>query len=167
VENVFIALGSNLGERLEHLRAGIAMLEEHPEIWVMQKSRIVETEPFGVTNAQGAFLNAAAKLETNLTANDLLEVMLEIERARGRERIERWGARTLDLDILLYGNEIISQPNLEIPHPRMLERAFVLAPLLDIAPNLEIPGTELRVHQALERLNLEGIWATSLTFRRD
>jgi 2-amino-4-hydroxy-6-hydroxymethyldihydropteridine diphosphokinase len=83
--------------------------------------------------------------------------MLEIEKSQGRERRERWGARTLDLDILIYGKEIISEPNLEIPHPRILERAFVLAPLADIAPNLEIPGSNLTAIQALERLEALGI----------
>jgi 2-amino-4-hydroxy-6-hydroxymethyldihydropteridine diphosphokinase len=164
VKTVFIALGSNLGDRLEHLRTGLSMLEQHPNIQVQAKSRVFETEPFGVTSAQGAYLNAAAKLETTLSASDLLQVMLEIEKSQGRERLERWGARTLDLDILMYDSEIILEPNLEIPHPRMLERAFVLAPLADIAPNLEIPGTELRIAQALERLNLNGIWATGLKF---
>jgi 2-amino-4-hydroxy-6-hydroxymethyldihydropteridine diphosphokinase len=164
VKTVFIALGSNLDDRLEHLRAGIKLLEQHPEIRVIQKSRVYETEPFGVTNIQDAYLNAAARLEVNLSASDLLQVMLEIERTQGRERFERWGARTLDLDILLYGLEIISEPNLEIPHPRMLERAFVLAPLLDIAPNLEIPGTNLTVRQALEKLDGSGILPTNLEF---
>jgi 2-amino-4-hydroxy-6-hydroxymethyldihydropteridine diphosphokinase len=164
VNNVFIALGSNLGNRLEHLRAGIAMLEQHPKIQGIQKSRVFETEPFGVTNIQDAYLNAAAQLETSLSAHELLNVMLEIEKSRGRERHERWGARTLDLDLLFYGTEIISEPNLEVPHPRMLERAFVLAPLLDIAPNLEIPGRATTVQQALEKLGSDGIWATMLEF---
>jgi 2-amino-4-hydroxy-6-hydroxymethyldihydropteridine diphosphokinase len=164
VKNVFIALGSNLADRLEHLQTGIVMLKRHPEILVQARSRVFETEPFGVTSAQGAYLNAAAKLETSLSAHDLLHVMLEIELSRGRERLERWGARTLDLDILIYGTEMISETNLEIPHPRMLERAFVLAPLADIAPDLEIPGLAFTVRQALERLNSQGIWATELQF---
>ncbi len=140
------------------------MLEQHRQIRVLQKSRVFETQPFGVTSAQGAYLNAAAKLETDLSASDLLQVMLEVERAQGRERTERWGARTLDLDILIYGSEIISKPNLEIPHPRMLERAFVLAPLADIASNLEVPGQAITVGQAFEKLKLDGIWATALGF---
>lgn len=164
MKTVFIALGSNLGDRLEQLRAGIKLLERHPEIGVRAKSRIFETEPFGVTNAQGAYLNAAAKLETSLSAHELLNIMLEVERTKGRERKERWGARTLDLDILLYGSEIISEPNLEIPHPRMLERSFVLAPLADIAANLEIPGRATSVQQAFEKLGSDGIWATTLAF---
>ncbi len=140
------------------------MLEQHPEVSVRAKSRIFETEPFGVTSHQNTYLNAAVELETGLSASDLLKVMLKIELSRGRERTERWGARTLDLDILIYGAHIISASNLEVPHPRMLERAFVLAPMLDLAPTLEIPGTQLTVRQALERLNLEGIWATELEF---
>jgi 2-amino-4-hydroxy-6-hydroxymethyldihydropteridine diphosphokinase len=165
VNQVYIALGSNLGDRLEHLRAGIARLERHPEIRVLQKSRVYETEPFGVTGNQGAYLNAAAELETRLAAHELLTVMLEIEKTQGRERHERWGARTLDLDILLYGSEIISEPNLEIPHPRMLERAFVLVPLLDIiAPNLEIPGRASTVGQALGHVDAGGIAPTDLEF---
>ncbi len=164
MNHVFIALGSNLGDRLEHLRAGIKALERHQDIWVTHKSRVFETEPFGVNAVQDAYLNAATKLETSLPAHELLQVMLEIEKSQGRERIERWSARTLDLDILIYGSEIISQPNLEIPHPRMLERAFVLAPLADIAPDLEIPGTEFTVQKALEHLNLAGVWATKFEF---
>lgn len=164
MKTVFIALGSNLGDRLEQLRAGIKLLERHPEIGVRAKSRIFETEPFGVNSAQGAYLNAAAKLETSLSAHELLNIMLEVERTKGRERKERWGARTLDLDILLYGSEIISEPNLEIPHPRMLERSFVLAPLADIAANLEIPGRATSVQQAFEKLGSDGIWATTLAF---
>jgi 2-amino-4-hydroxy-6-hydroxymethyldihydropteridine diphosphokinase len=164
VKTVFIALGSNLGDRLEHLRAGISLLEQHLEIMVGTKSRIFETEPFGVTSAQDAYLNAAAKLETSLSASGLLQIMLEVERAQGRERQERWGARTLDLDILLYGTQIISEPHLEIPHPRMLDRAFVLAPLADIAPNLEIPGQAIRVGQALEKLDISGIAPTDFNF---
>jgi 2-amino-4-hydroxy-6-hydroxymethyldihydropteridine diphosphokinase len=162
VKNVFIALGSNLGDRLEHLRTGILMLKAHRNIDVLQKSRVFETEPFGVTSTQGAYLNAAAELETKLSASDLLHVMLEIERSRGRERFERWGARTLDLDILIYGQEINAEPELQIPHPRMLERAFVLLPLADIAPNLEIPGTGFKVCQALEKLSSDGVLATAL-----
>jgi 2-amino-4-hydroxy-6-hydroxymethyldihydropteridine diphosphokinase len=162
VKNVFIALGSNLGDRLEHLRTGILMLKAHRNIDVLQKSRVFETEPFGVTSDQGAYLNAAAELETKLSASDLLHVMLEIERSRGRERFERWGARTLDLDILIYGQEINAEPELQIPHPRMLERAFVLLPLADIAPNLEIPGTGFKVCQALEKLSSDGVLATAL-----
>jgi 2-amino-4-hydroxy-6-hydroxymethyldihydropteridine diphosphokinase len=164
VKTVFIALGSNLGDRLEHLRAGIKWLEQHPDIGIRAKSRVYETEPFGVTNIQGAYLNAAAELETSLSAHELLNIMLEVERSQGRERLERWGARTLDLDILLYGTDIISEPNLEIPHPRMLERSFVLAPLADIVPNIEIPGRAITVGLALEKLGSEGIWATNLEF---
>jgi 2-amino-4-hydroxy-6-hydroxymethyldihydropteridine diphosphokinase len=162
VKTVFIALGSNLGERFEHLRVGIKRLERHHDIQVLQRSRVFETEPFGVIDVQNAYLNAAVKIETRLSPHDLLQVMLEIERIQGRERFERWGARTLDLDILLYSNETISEPTLEIPHPRMLERAFVMAPLADIAPNLEIPGTTLTVRQALERVGVAGVWATEL-----
>ena len=163
MKNVFIALGSNLGDRLEHLRAGIKLLDQHPNIQVVATSRIVETEPFGVTGNQGAYLNAAAELETSLSARELLTLMLEIEKSQGRERHERWGARTLDLDLLLYGSQTILEPNLEVPHPRMLERAFVLAPMVDIASNLEIPGTEVTVRQALEKLNLDAFGRHNLS----
>lgn len=161
---VFIALGSNLGQRFEHLKVGLQSLEDCNHIRILAKSRVFETEPFGVNSAQGAYLNAVAQLETSLPAQDLLALMLKIEQSRGRERTERWGARTLDLDILLFGSSIISEPFLEIPHPRMLERAFVLAPLADIAPNLKIPGAGLTVVQALERLDLVGIWTTEFEF---
>lgn len=159
----FIAFGSNLGGRLEHLREGRKELEARAGV-VSGESRIFETEPVGGPDHQGAYLNAVVRLETGLPAHDLLRVLLEIEKLRGRERQERWGPRTLDLDLLLYSLEIIIEPELTVPHPRLHERAFVLEPLCDLAPNLEIPGVGRTVNDLLSRLDSSDVWATSFTF---
>ena len=164
-----IALGSNLGDRLEHLQAG-AQLLEHPEIRAYQgirisgKSRIFETEPVGGPDNQGAYLNAVVRLESRFSARDLLNILLEIELMRGRVRSERWGPRTLDLDLLIHGLEVIHEPGLIVPHPRLHERAFVLEPLADLAPNLEIPGLGTTVQDLRARVGSEGVWPTELEF---
>ena len=107
----------------------------------MKASRLYRTPAWGKTD-QPAFVNAAAVLETELDARALLDAMLGIERDHGRERLDgqRWGARTLDLDLLLYGDEVIDEPGLHVPHPHLHERAFALVPLVEIAPDLVIPG---------------------------
>jgi 2-amino-4-hydroxy-6-hydroxymethyldihydropteridine diphosphokinase len=159
----FIAFGSNLGDRLGHLHAGRLGLEAHAGI-VISKSRVFETDPVGGPDNQGAYLNAVVELETELEAHDLLRVLLEIERSRGRERRERWGPRTLDLDVLLYGDQIIQTPDLTVPHPRLHERAFVLEPLGDLVPDLEIPGLERTVNGLRSSVGSAGVWATDLEF---
>jgi 2-amino-4-hydroxy-6-hydroxymethyldihydropteridine diphosphokinase len=158
----FIAIGSNLGERLEHLRAAVNALEALPKTQVIGKSRIYETEPVGGPDNQGAYLNAVVQLETRLKPRELLEALLEIERSRGRVRTARWGPRTLDLDVLLYGPRIIHQDHLTVPHPRLHERAFVLEPLHDLAPDLEIPGLGVTVAELRERVDRSGVWASAL-----
>jgi 2-amino-4-hydroxy-6-hydroxymethyldihydropteridine diphosphokinase len=136
-----IGLGSNLGDRAAHLdaaRRGLADLGT-----VVAVSPIYETAPVGGPD-QGPYLNAVVVLDTDLPARRLLEACLAIEGAAGRERRERWGPRTLDLDLLLYGSETIDEPGLVVPHPRMRERRFVLAPLLDVWPDAALPdGTQL------------------------
>jgi 2-amino-4-hydroxy-6-hydroxymethyldihydropteridine diphosphokinase len=165
----YIALGSNLGNRLEHLRNG-AQLLEHPEIGAHQgiritgKSRIFETEPVGGPDHQGAYLNAVVRLESRFSARDLLNILLEVEHQRGRVRSERWGPRTLDLDLLIHGLERIDEPGLIVPHPRLHERAFVLEPLADLAADLEVPGLRLMVKSLQARVGSEGVWATALKF---
>ncbi len=130
----YVGLGSNLGDREANLRGALGMLEARGEITVVKVSSFLETEPVGGPPGQGMFLNAAAELETTLTPRELLRACQDVERALGRERGVRWGPRTMDVDILLYGEEVIQEPDLVIPHPRMHEREFVLAPLADIAP---------------------------------
>ena len=160
----YIALGSNLGDRLEHLQIGTQLLEDYPSIRITGKSRIFETEPVGGPDNQGAYLNAVLRLESRLSARDLLNILLETELQRGRVRSERWGPRTLDLDLLIHGFEVIDEPGLIVPHPRLHERAFVLEPLADLAPDLEIPGLGLTVKSLQARVGSEGVWATRLEF---
>ncbi len=130
----YVGLGSNLGDREVAIRRAAEL------IGAMRLSPIVETEPWGYTD-QPQFLNAAAEVETPLGARAFLDQLLDVERRLGRERIgRRWGPRTIDLDLLLFGDERISEPGLEVPHPLLLERLFVLEPLATLIPDREIPG---------------------------
>lgn len=137
MERCFVGLGSNLNEPVEQLRRAILALAELPEI------QLVTTSPFYSNRALSAgqpdYVNAVAELATDLEPETLLVRLQQVEQAQGRQRAEHWGARTLDLDLLLYGNRCIVTPRLELPHPRMLERTFVLRPLADIAPSLILP----------------------------
>ena len=130
----FVGVGANLGDREATIREALAALPD-----VVAVSELRETEPVGVVD-QPAFLNGAIALETDLSPRELLDALLEIERGLGRERHERWGPRTIDLDLLLYGGELIDEPGLTVPHPRLHERRFALEPLLDLDPELSIPG---------------------------
>jgi len=145
-ERVFIGLGSNLGDRQATLREALTRLDAVDGIAVVAVSSFRETDPVGKVD-QPRFVNAAAALETSLAPRELLDRLLEVERALGRDRTkeERWGPRTLDLDLLLYGGETIDEPGLEVPHPRLAERAFVLEPLVELDPGLRLPdGRALR-----------------------
>ena len=142
----YVGLGSNLGEREATLREALARLGEVEGIEVVAVSSFRETDPVGVVD-QPRFVNAAAALETVLGPRELLERLLEVERGLGRDRSreERWGPRTIDLDLLLYGEETVAEVGLEVPHPRLAERAFVLDPLLELDPGLRLPdGRPLR-----------------------
>lgn len=130
----YVGLGSNLGDREATIRRAAEL------IGAVRLSRLVETEPWGYEN-QPMFVNAVAELETGLTARQLLDHLLDVERRLGRERIgRRWGPRTIDLDLLLYGDEVIDEPGLVVPHPHLLERRFVLEPLAELIPGRKIPG---------------------------
>src|SRR5262245_16127717 len=118
----YIALGSNLGDRQGYLDRALQALQEHPGIIVTQVSSAHETAPVGGPPGQGPYLNAAAELQTDLGPAELLDVLLEVERQLGRVRAERFGPRTIDLDLLLYGDLIHEDPRLTVPHPRMAER---------------------------------------------
>ena len=159
---VAIALGSNLGDRLEHLRAGLAGLERLGPIVAV--SRVHETEPVGGPE-QGRFLNAVAVVDTSVVPLDVLALLLEIERSRGRERTVRWGPRTLDLDLIAYEGERLSLPTLEVPHPWAHERGFVLAPLAEVWPDVELADGStaeeaLRVVGSSGVKPWEGSWRT-------
>jgi 2-amino-4-hydroxy-6-hydroxymethyldihydropteridine diphosphokinase len=128
----YVGLGSNLGDRAAHLLLGLSALSRLPETRLLRLSPVYETDPVGPP--QPPYLNMVAELETELSPKGLLAEMLRIEKALGRERRERWGPRTLDLDLLLYGDLVLEEEGLSVPHPRLHERAFVLVPLLDLLP---------------------------------
>lgn len=137
----FVGLGSNLGDREATLRAAVGRLRRLSGIEVRGASGFRDTEPVGYLQ-QPRFLNGVVELETDLTARALLGVLLELERAFGRDRSAGppQGPRTLDLDLLLYGDETIDEPLLKVPHPRLHERRFVLEPLAELDPGLDVPG---------------------------
>ena len=136
----FVGLGANLGDRERTLHAAVDALAAEPGIELVAASTLRETEPVGV-GEQPRFLNGAAELETSLGARELLDRLLAIEQGFGRVRTPgEHGPRTLDLDLLLYGDDVIDEPGLTVPHPRLHERRFVLEPLAELAPNLVVPG---------------------------
>jgi 2-amino-4-hydroxy-6-hydroxymethyldihydropteridine diphosphokinase len=136
--DVFLSLGSNLGDRESNVRTALEMISAEPGIRVMRVSSLYETEPIGMSE-QPDFINAVALLETEVPPMELLRILQGIESKIGRARNIHWGPRVIDLDILLYGKESVDAAVLMIPHPRMMTRAFVMAPLAEIAPDLELP----------------------------
>ena len=136
----YVALGANLGDRERTLREAVDALAGDDGVEVLAVSTLRETEPAGV-GEQPRFLNGALELETTLTARELLERLLALEQRFGRVRTPgEHGPRTLDLDLLLYGDEVIDEPGLAVPHPRLHERRFVVEPLAELAPSLVVPG---------------------------
>jgi len=135
----YVGIGANLGPREETLHRAVEVLGRADGVEVVGVSDLRETDPVGVID-QPPFLNGAVAIETTLPARALLDLLLEIERSLGRVRGERWGPRIVDLDLLLYGNEVVDEPGLRVPHPRLHERRFALEPLADLRPELEIPG---------------------------
>lgn len=151
----YVALGSNLGDSRQHLLSAVEALAALSHTQVIARSRIYRTPPWGVLD-QPDFLNAAVALETALEPYDLLDALLAIERAAGRQRSgERWGPRTLDLDLLHVAGRTMHSPRLTLPHPHIAERAFVLLPLGDLAPELDIPG-QGRVVELLRNVDTKG-----------
>ncbi|MEQ8756668.1 MAG: 2-amino-4-hydroxy-6-hydroxymethyldihydropteridine diphosphokinase [Coleofasciculus sp. G1-WW12-02] len=150
-----IALGSNLGDSSAILEAAIVMLAKTPGITVTSQSSWYQTAPVGPP--QPDYLNGCVIIDVQLTPQDLLQTTLSIEKQFGRERPERWGPRTLDLDILLFDNLIIDTPTLQIPHPRMSERAFVLVPLAEIAPDWLEPVSGCAIAQLVQRVDCSGV----------
>lgn len=135
----YVGLGANLGDREATLRRAIALLSEEAEVQVVAVSSLRETDPVGVVD-QPRFLNGAVAVDTTLGPRELLETLLHIEHRLGRVRRERWGPRILDLDLLLYGEEIVDEPGLQVPHPCLSERRFALEPLAELDPALGVPG---------------------------
>jgi 2-amino-4-hydroxy-6-hydroxymethyldihydropteridine diphosphokinase len=148
----YISLGSNLGDRGAALEAAVAALRTTAGVEVVAVSPFIETAAAGGPENQSRFLNAAAALETDLEPLALLDVLQGIERRLGRERTVRWGPRTLDLDLLLYGERIVSTGRLRVPHLRLRDRRFVLEPLAAIAPEAVDPITGLTIRDLLDRM---------------
>ena len=151
----FIAFGGNVGDARETIARAITQFCDGDRIRLIARSSDYKTPPWGKTD-QPAFINACIIIDTGLTPLGLLDEAHEVERAFGRDRHkeERWGPRSLDIDLLTYGEDTIDDPDLTLPHPRLFERAFVLVPLLEIAPNAIIAGRSLR--EALARLAQSG-----------
>lgn len=146
---VYLSLGSNVGDREAHLREANAQLAAIGQVKAV--SSIYETEPVEFTQ-QSNFLNCAVALETDLPPSELMSRLLDIERRLGRERIQKKGPRTIDIDVLLYGDLVLDSANLTIPHPAMAQRRFVLEPLAEIAPEAVHPDRTKTVRQLLEEL---------------
>ncbi|GAA5436986.1 2-amino-4-hydroxy-6-hydroxymethyldihydropteridine diphosphokinase [Deinococcus aquaticus] len=153
--DAFIALGANLGDPLAALRRAATHLGTLGQ--VVGVSALYRTAPVGGPPGQPDYLNAAAQLRTTLNAGPLLAALHELEAAAGRERHERWEARTLDLDLITHGDLIITHASLTLPHPRAWDRSFVLAPLNDLNPDLRHPITGETVRTALTRLGMDGV----------
>lgn len=137
-EWAFLGLGSNVGDRLDNLQRAVDLLDGDERTRVDGVSSVYETEPVGGPE-QGPYLNMAVRVHTRRSPGALLELAATVETALGRVRRERWGPRTIDVDILLYGDRLVSEPDLQVPHPRLTERAFALVPLIEVAPGQRLP----------------------------
>jgi 2-amino-4-hydroxy-6-hydroxymethyldihydropteridine diphosphokinase len=149
----YIGLGTNLGDRAANLERALRELAGTPGIRMRRTAAVYETAPVGRTD-QDWFLNTVAEIETPLAPQALLKELQAIESRLGRVRRERWGPRVIDLDILLYGDRMIDEPGLQVPHPRLTERAFAVVPLAEIAPEVMLPGN-LRLADLTRRLARE------------
>jgi 2-amino-4-hydroxy-6-hydroxymethyldihydropteridine diphosphokinase len=148
-----LGLGSNLGNRAGYLRGAVAQLQLHAQITAV--SALYETDPLGPQ--QPDYLNAAVRLTTRLAPHPLLELLLNIERAAGRERLERWGPRTLDLDLLFISGRAVEEPGLVVPHRELTRRAFALLPLLDVMPEARDPVTGDLYRELAKQLDRTGV----------
>ncbi|MFZ7102831.1 MAG: 2-amino-4-hydroxy-6-hydroxymethyldihydropteridine diphosphokinase [Peptococcaceae bacterium] len=141
--NAYLGLGSNLGNKERNLRTAVSLLEQHPQIIILKKSSLYESEPVGFTE-QDWFLNGVVKIGTSLGPYELLKYCQFIEETLKRKRPVRWGPRTIDVDILFYEGVGLADEKLTIPHPRMTERAFVMVPLAEIEPGLVLNGKNIK-----------------------
>lgn len=137
-ERAYLALGSNLGDRLANLRRAVDLLAAHDGIATVRSSRVYETAPVGPPQAD--YLNAVVEAETTVSPGELLRACIAVEDEMGRVRAERWGPRVIDVDVLTYDRREVHEEGLDVPHPRMHERAFVLAPLLELDADPMLPG---------------------------
>ncbi len=135
-----LSLGSNLGDRVHYINKAINSLENIPKLELLKISSYYETEPYGVNEVQNKYINCCVKLNTSLNSSELLGVCLGIESALGRKRDYKFCPRTIDIDLIAYGNEVKNEENLILPHPRLFERAFVLVPLKEICPEGSFEG---------------------------
>jgi 2-amino-4-hydroxy-6-hydroxymethyldihydropteridine diphosphokinase len=156
---VFVGIGGNVGEVETTIAEAMWALDSLPQTSIRAQSRMYRTPPWGNTE-QPPFINAVVELQTRLTPRVLLDLLLDIELRFGRDRSEseKWGPRELDLDLLIYGDEQLDEPGMHVPHPRLHERAFVLVPLAEIAPKLEIQGVG-RVSELVGAVDTAGIEA--------
>ncbi|UXR69783.1 MULTISPECIES: 2-amino-4-hydroxy-6-hydroxymethyldihydropteridine diphosphokinase [unclassified Staphylococcus] len=143
--DAYLGLGGNIGDREAQIKEAIAQLDQHAQIDVIAVSPMYETKPVGYVD-QPDFLNVCVHVKTTLSAIELLDVALEVEAALHRVREVRWGPRTIDIDVLLYGQDIVETERVTVPHPRMTERAFVMIPLNDIAPHVIEPRSGKAIH---------------------
>lgn len=154
-KKAYLAFGANLGDRERNIREAIELIDENGLCCVKAVSSLYLTKPVGPQD-QPDYYNAVAEIATRLTPRELLVLCNSIEEKLGRKRTIRWGPRVIDIDILFYNYERITEPDLEIPHPRIMERAFVLVPLAEIAPDLEI-SAGIKVKDAVERVRTEDV----------
>lgn len=150
-KTVYIALGSNVGCKRDNMAQAVQLIADLPTTQVVKSSSLYETEPWGKTD-QDEFLNQVIEIETALQPEELLHELQNIEIKMGRQRKEKWGPRLIDLDILLYGNEVIDDPQLTIPHPYLRERLFVLVPLAEIGAELQFPDDGATIEEVLSRV---------------
>lgn len=160
-----IALGSNLGDRLTHLRAAIVGLGDTDGIEIVAVAPVYETAPVGGPENQGPYLNTALLVDTSLDAADVLALLHRLEASRERQRVVHWGPRTLDLDLLVHGDFVSDDATLEVPHPRMHERRFVMVPVCDVAPDVVHPRLGCTMRDLLADLPIEAGDLTLLTDR--